>query len=510
MSMRLCGKPRIILEHPWRTNQRTNPQNFRDASLVKPTIATSSEMSEMSLTSGVAKAGGAEAPSAVDFTSRTHALTCVRSQWIDQRKLKARGAQPAEQAQQTCVLWDQAKWRAAFVAVHLGEENRRRFSAAAGRDDMVYYVPTDQDDEENSAGSSVQLEVRRWTVQLPESVLARATEVDWMRSVFVNLAACARYRLTVAVAAHDALHAVSSSDANKKQPAQRVSLTCYASPFARAALGDASFLAGGRETDDSMLPAPGLVGGAGSWISRSWGALTRGAAPSAQLNDSGANGTAFAPCFPNLAFAVEETDGDESAVAMTLDGASDCFCVVLRCNFPAASAETSSSASVETAFVLERPTPPATLFSGFVRRSQLIDALLLKRRMNARNRNGAGDALGIIAKPAAALVRGLAGAFHRGQAPESSTNGSTAVATTSSEPPTATHVRMKGPGGRGGADVSVEARASELDRVADPANKDEPPPSMRCSLLHIRLPWDALMDALLPAADTPVLERVFF
>ena len=418
----------------------------------------------------------AEAALPLRFAHRTRALAAVQKQW------RARGNK---------ATWTQSEWRAAFESLHLGPENAPK-REGGGRDDMLYFVPMAS---AQTAAEGVPLEVRRWTATMPESIKAKAEDIDWMRSVFVNLAACARYRLSVVVAEHSALSnlaAPAEPGQAEKRMKQSVGMTCYASPYARTALGDASFLAGGRENDAS-LSSNGGGGSGGNWLSRGWGALTK----KGGSGDEGSGGdTAFASCFPNLAFAVEVTDSsDADAGVMALDEASDCFCVVLRCTVPLAPDSAPD----------ERPPPAAVLFSGFVRHKQLVDALLLKRKLERSGAEAAvADGIGMLVKPAAALARGIAGAFRRGPAPLDTP---APPPPADLPPPTATHVRMKGPGGRGGADVSVEARGVELDASAA---ADAPTPKLRCALIHVRLPWDALMDTLLSAADADALARVFF
>ncbi|KAL7616137.1 hypothetical protein Lser_V15G02183 [Lactuca serriola] len=156
--------------------------------------------------------------------------------------------------------------------------------------------------------------VRRWDTKLDDLVGGITLNIDWRRSLYLNLIAHTSYSITVAICSHQSIQNHQSNQQTQPSPIYKIVKKVYASP------SRVHFHLDSRKEVETT------------------------------------------PAYPDICFAID--DFDSTFEAMVLTDADHCYCVVLNA---VGGAAFPSEKLLEDSVMRENSTPKKlTLFSGFV------------------------------------------------------------------------------------------------------------------------------------------------
>lgn len=319
-------------------------------------------------------------------------------------------------------------------------------------DDLVFFVRHMKKAQPLNEYTNVQpYFVRRWASQLEKVIGESAQEVDWRRSLYLNLIAHTSYTLTVAICRREALQNRQKSTSSPVVPPYQVSKTVYASP------SRVNF-----QTDMSK-------------------------------------GFETVPAYPDICFMVD--DYDDTFEEVILVEPDHCYCVFLNAHAGAAFSpeDLQKQGFIRISpenYLLGQPqspnTPKLTLFSGFVGYDMVRSAF-------ERGRSTIGGLLhmGLSSARSERLImhgpggRGEVEVSVSGLPDESAQHVSQSSSLWNSRSAAKIGTIMRK------AAVAASLAAKQAYVGSTGVSSDMEPLPLRCCLMSLSLPWDVLAHDLL-------------
>ncbi|XP_006857089.2 uncharacterized protein KIAA0930 homolog isoform X1 [Amborella trichopoda] len=294
--------------------------------------------------------------------------------------------------------------------------------------------------------------VRRWAPELEKVVGEKSAEVDWRRSVYLNLIAHTSYTVTVAICSIQALRSHQKGADTPLSPVYKVTKTVYASP------SRVDFQLDSRKDVETL------------------------------------------PAYPNICFAVDDFDATFDAVV--LSEFEHCYCVLLNAHdgaaFPnekATEGSCSSDISNHDKDSGKPKTSKLTLFSGFVSYEMVREAYDA-----GKSRFGSLLSIGNLpAKVERLYMRGPGG---RGEV-EVAVSGIADQSAQMSGPPSPVQMSKRGlhigigTMVRKAATVASVAAKQAYAAASSTKKSDHGMLPLKCCLMSISLPWENLAHDLL-------------
>eukprot|EP00193_Tetraselmis_chui_P001175 CAMPEP_0177754008 /NCGR_PEP_ID=MMETSP0491_2-20121128/1775_1 /TAXON_ID=63592 /ORGANISM="Tetraselmis chuii, Strain PLY429" /LENGTH=123 /DNA_ID=CAMNT_0019269353 /DNA_START=174 /DNA_END=545 /DNA_ORIENTATION=- len=122
-------------------------------------------------------------------------MSCSNAQLLREVKRNAFTV-PASSSYDSDASWGAAQWQLCFESLFLkGVANNG--GARLQADDLLFFV------WKNPEVGQAPFTARRWSPRLPEGLISMAHDVDWHKTVFLNLIAHTEFELALAVCKYE-------------------------------------------------------------------------------------------------------------------------------------------------------------------------------------------------------------------------------------------------------------------------------------------------------------------